>query len=148
MEDGFVKEPAVVTRKDFNPAGIPPAEIERIKLEDGIRLHENVKVELDTYARESGRPLVKPFVLVIARDTTHAAELDALMARARVFGAELLPALRRGTEVTATGFARDQAEYRDAQMRRLDAELEYTRLRVDLARVHTELLYIAGEQQP
>jgi len=79
MEDGFVKEPAVVTRKDFNPAGIPPAEIERIKLEDGIRLHENVKVELDTYARESGRPLVKPFVLVIARDTTHAAERDALI---------------------------------------------------------------------
>ena len=35
--------------------GIPPKEIERIKLEDGIRLHENVKVELDTYARESGR---------------------------------------------------------------------------------------------
>jgi len=79
MDDGFVKEPAVVTRKDFNPAGIPAAEIERIKLEDGIRLHENVKVELDTYARESGRPLVKPFVLVIARDTTHAAELDALI---------------------------------------------------------------------
>lgn len=79
MEDGFVKEPAVVTRKDFNPNGIPPTEIERIKLEDGIRLHENVKVELDTYARESGRPFVKPFVLVIARDTTHAAELDALI---------------------------------------------------------------------
>ncbi|ODS54096.1 MAG: type III restriction endonuclease subunit R [Acidobacteria bacterium SCN 69-37] len=79
MDDGFVKEPAVVTRKDFNPNGIPPAEIERIKLEDGIRLHENVKVELDTYARESGRPLVKPFVLVIARDTTHAAELGALI---------------------------------------------------------------------
>ena len=37
------------------------------------------KVELDTYARESGRALVKPFVLVIARDTTHAAELDALI---------------------------------------------------------------------
>jgi type III restriction enzyme len=79
MDDGFVKEPAVVTRKDFNPNGIPPVEIERIKLEDGVRLHENVKVELDTYARESGRPLVKPFVLVIARDTTHAAELDALI---------------------------------------------------------------------
>ena len=79
MDDGFVKEPAVVTRKDFNPAGIPAVEIERIKLEDGIRLHENVKVELDTYARESGRPLVKPFVLVIARDTTHAAELDGLI---------------------------------------------------------------------
>ena len=79
MDDGFVKEPAVVTRKDFNPAGVSADELERIKLEDGVRLHENVKVELETYARESGRQVVKPFVLVIARDTAHATELQTLM---------------------------------------------------------------------
>jgi type III restriction enzyme len=75
MADGFVKEPAVVTRKNFNPAGMSPDEIERLKLEDGVRLHESVKVELETYARESDKPIVKPFLLVIARDTTHAGEL-------------------------------------------------------------------------
>ncbi len=75
MADGFVKEPAVVTRKDFNPAGLSPEELERMKLEDGVRLHESVKVELETYARESENPIVKPFLLVIARDTTHAAAL-------------------------------------------------------------------------
>jgi len=37
MADGFVKEPAVVTRKDFNPTGMSPEEIERLKLEDGVR---------------------------------------------------------------------------------------------------------------
>lgn len=79
MVDGFVKEPAVVTRKDFNPAGMTPGEIERLKLEDGVRLHESVKVELETYAREQGVAIVKPFVLVIARDTTHAGELLALV---------------------------------------------------------------------
>lgn len=79
MDDGFVKEPAVVTRKDFNPAGVSADELERIKLEDGVRLHENVKVELETYARESGRQVVKPFVLVIARDTAHATELQTLI---------------------------------------------------------------------
>ncbi len=77
MEDGFVKEPAVVTRKDFSVAGMQPDEIERLKLEDGIRLHESVKVELETYARQAGREIVKPFVLVIARDTTHAGQLLA-----------------------------------------------------------------------
>ena len=56
MADGFVKEPAVVTRKNFNPAGMSPEEIERLKLEDGMRLHESVKVELETYARESDNP--------------------------------------------------------------------------------------------
>ena len=79
MEDGFVKEPAVVTRKNFNPAGMSSEEIERMKLEDGVRLHESVKVELETYARETGRHIVKPFLLVIARDTTHAGQLLALI---------------------------------------------------------------------
>jgi type III restriction enzyme len=79
MADGFVKEPAVVTRKDFNPAGMSPEEIERLKLEDGIRLHESVKVELETYARTTDNPIVKPFLLVIARDTTHAAQLLQLI---------------------------------------------------------------------
>ncbi|MBF0093338.1 MAG: DEAD/DEAH box helicase family protein, partial [Alphaproteobacteria bacterium] len=79
MEDGFVKEPAVVTRKDFNPAGMSVEEIERLKLEDGVRLHEGVKVELETYARETGNAIVKPFVLVIARDTTHAGQLMQLI---------------------------------------------------------------------
>ncbi len=75
MADGFVKEPAVVTRKNFNPAGMSPEEIERLKLEDGVRLHESVKVDLETYARETDNPIVKPFLLVIARDTTHAGQL-------------------------------------------------------------------------
>ncbi len=79
MEDGFVKEPAVVTRKDFSPAGKTQEQIETIKLEDGIRLHESVKVELETYARETGNRIVKPFVLIIARDTTHAAQLLQLI---------------------------------------------------------------------
>jgi type III restriction enzyme len=79
MADGFVKEPAVVTRKDFNPAGMSPEEIERLKLEDGIRLHESVKVELETYARETGQFITKPFLLVIARETTHAGKLLQLI---------------------------------------------------------------------
>lgn len=79
MTDGFVKEPAVVTRKDFNPVGMSPDAIENLKLEDGVRLHEQTKVLLETYARESGEQIVKPFVLVIARDTTHAGQLMTLI---------------------------------------------------------------------
>ena len=51
MEDGFVKEPAVVTRKNFDPSGMSKDEVEEMKLMDGVRLHEKVKVELETYAR-------------------------------------------------------------------------------------------------
>ena len=61
MADGFVKEPAVVTRKDFKADRMSAEAIEQLKLEDGIRLHESVKVELETYARETGNVIVKPF---------------------------------------------------------------------------------------
>ncbi|MEA3643510.1 MAG: DEAD/DEAH box helicase family protein, partial [Lamprobacter sp.] len=79
IADGFVKEPAVVTRKNFNPADMSKEAIEALKLSDGIRLHEQTKVQLETYARETNREIVKPFVLVIARDTTHAAQLKTLL---------------------------------------------------------------------
>jgi len=85
IADGFVKDPAVVTRRDFNPAGMAPEEIEQLKLEDGIRLHESIKAELITYARETNQSVVKPFVLVIARDTTHAAQLLELIESDRFF---------------------------------------------------------------
>lgn len=79
MEDGFVKEPAVVTQRNFKASDHTPEEVEKTKLEDGVRLHETTKVELLTYARENGVKAVKPFMLVIARDTTHAASLLALL---------------------------------------------------------------------
>jgi type III restriction enzyme len=85
MQDGFVKEPAVVTQRNFDPNRFDAGEIEKIKLEDGIRLHEDVKVQLEIYARERGERIVKPFLLVIARDTTHAAELLRFIQSDRFF---------------------------------------------------------------
>jgi type III restriction enzyme len=77
IEDGFVKEPAVVTQQNFDPSAHSAEALERIKLMDGVRVHEETKVHLLTYAQQSGEPLVKPFMLVIARDTIHAAALMA-----------------------------------------------------------------------
>lgn len=79
MDDGFVKEPAVITQRSFDAKAHTPEEIEKVKLEDGVRLHETTKVELLTYARENGVKVVKPFMLVIARDTTHAGQLLVLL---------------------------------------------------------------------
>jgi len=76
--DGFVKEPAVATRKDFDATKFDEARLERIKLDDGVRLHEKVKADLQIYASDTGKPYVKPFMLVIARDTKHAAKLVEL----------------------------------------------------------------------
>ena len=86
MHDGFVKMPAAVTQRDFNARNYTPAEIEKIKLEDGVRLHENTKAELQTYAHTNDVAIIKPFMLVIARDTTHAAQLLALLESGDFYG--------------------------------------------------------------
>ena len=78
--------------------------------------------------------------------TSMRAEYEALAARAKIFEEQLLPAIRRESQVTVAGFARDQAEYRDARMKALEAEQEYARVRVDLAKTQAELLYLTGEQ--
>lgn len=85
MDDGFVKEPAVVTQRNFDASQHTKEEIERIKLMDGIRLHEVTKVELFTYAHENDVAIIKPFMLVIARDTIHAAQLLELMESSAFF---------------------------------------------------------------
>jgi type III restriction enzyme len=77
IADGFVKEPAVVTQQNFDPSAHSAGALETIKLQDGVRVHEETKVHLLTYAQQTGQKLVKPFMLVIARDTTHAAALMA-----------------------------------------------------------------------
>ena len=86
MEDGFVKDPAVITQRNFDARNMPPEEVERVKLQDGVRIHEATKVELKTYAFTNGVKEVKPFMLVIARDTTHAAVLLATLQSDAFFG--------------------------------------------------------------
>ena len=85
IQDGFVKEPAVATRKNFNPSQYTLEDLDRIKLEDGIRIHEDTKVALDIFARDSKMPLVKPFVLVVAKDTEHAGKLKELIVSSAFF---------------------------------------------------------------
>ena len=74
-DEKFVKVPVVWTRKDFDPAQFTPEQLDREKLIDGLRLHEETKNILEIYARENNKNLVKPFVLVVAKDTAHSKTL-------------------------------------------------------------------------
>ena len=76
LNDGlYVKVPAVFTRRDFRPEEYTPVQLDREKLNDGIRLHEETKSRLDIYARTHGKPIVKPFVLVVSKDTDHSRQI-------------------------------------------------------------------------
>lgn len=62
MTDGFVKEPAVATRENFDSNAYSDEGLEKVKLEDGVRIHESTKVELEVYARNNDT-LVNPGVI-------------------------------------------------------------------------------------
>lgn len=68
----YVKNPTIATRRDFTSQGKSDEEIEKVKLEDAVSIHEDTKQELKLFALNTGKKIVKPFILVVCRDTTHA----------------------------------------------------------------------------
>lgn len=75
-DEKYIKVPVVVTRKDFHPEEFPnPDDLDKEKLKDGIKLHIDTKEALDTYARTHGKPIIKPFVLVVAKDIDHSKKI-------------------------------------------------------------------------
>ena len=80
LADGkYVKNPAIATRRNFDKADYSDDDIQRIKLEDAMSIHENTKTELDIYSRSTGQKQVKPFVLVVCRDIAHATDTAAFI---------------------------------------------------------------------
>ena len=73
LTDGkYVKIPAVATRKNFLVSEKTEEEIELLKLEDSINVHEDTKNELELYSLDNNVKRVKPFVLVVCKNTEHA----------------------------------------------------------------------------
>ena len=72
LDDGFVKEPTVATREDFNADNYNEQELEDLKIHDGVLVHEDTKSELEIFSKNHNLPLVKPFMLIVAKDTGHA----------------------------------------------------------------------------
>jgi len=76
LVDGkYVKNPAIAKRKNFRAQGLTEKDIEQIKLEDAISIHEDTKNELEIFARNNNVKKVKPFILVVCRDISHAKEV-------------------------------------------------------------------------
>ncbi|MBE6022891.1 MAG: type III restriction endonuclease subunit R [Cellulosilyticum sp.] len=76
LDDGkYIKVPYVATRENFISSQYNDEELDHIKLEDGVRVHIDTKAELEKYSRENGKRLIKPFILVVAKDTKHSAQI-------------------------------------------------------------------------
>ena len=85
-DEKYVKVPVVFTRQDFRPEEYEPEQLDREKLNDGLRIHEETKSYLEVYARNHGKPIVRPFVLVVARDTEHSKQIMEYVSSTEFFG--------------------------------------------------------------
>ena len=72
IADGYTRTPYAVTRSDVDSFKFGDEQLDKLMLQDGIICHERTKQELQVYAANHGVPAMKPFVLVVCKDTTHA----------------------------------------------------------------------------
>lgn len=86
LNDEFVKEPWVAGRENFDPSKFDVATLERLKLEDGIRLHESTKLYLQNFTLDRGLKPVKPFMLVITENMGHANAIEKILKGDDFFG--------------------------------------------------------------
>lgn len=73
-EGKYVKNPTIAKRRNFEKKDQTPEELDVLKLEDAISVHEHTKLHLELYAKENNVPYVKPFILVVCRNIQHAKE--------------------------------------------------------------------------
>ena len=86
LSDGqYVKVPTIATRKDFESKGLSTSEIELVKLEDAVSIHQDTKMELELYSRSQKVKLVKPFILVVCKNIEHAKEIFELVSSSSFF---------------------------------------------------------------
>ena len=72
IADGYTRTPKAMTRRDVNFYNFGDEETDILMLQDGLLSHERIKEELKAYAENNGLPVVKPFMLVVCKDTEHA----------------------------------------------------------------------------
>lgn len=84
IEDGYTRTPFAVTRSDIDFYNFGDEQLDKMMLLDGIACHERTKGKLEVYAANHSTPekpvrTMKPFMLVVCKDTGHAAWVESFI---------------------------------------------------------------------
>ena len=79
IEDGYTRTPFAVTRSDIDFYNFGDNQLDKMMLLDGITCHESTKRKLEVYAANHSEPIVKPFMLVVCKDTDHATRVESFI---------------------------------------------------------------------
>ena len=76
VRDGYTRVPFAVTRTDINFYQFGEEELDKLMINDGIKCHKMIKEKLAYYSRTTKRDPVKPFMLIVCKDTKHADAIE------------------------------------------------------------------------
>lgn len=76
IKDGYTRVPFAVTRANIDFYNFGDEQLDKVMLNDGIKCHEMIKNKLANYSKVNSKPLVKPFMLVVCKDTNHAKKIE------------------------------------------------------------------------
>lgn len=81
IADGYTRTPFAMTRADVDFFNFGDEALDKLMLTDGITYHERIKDRLKAYAANHSTPeqpirVVKPFMLVVCKDTDHAQQIS------------------------------------------------------------------------
>ena len=72
IEDGYTRTPFASTRTDVDFYNFGDEELDKVMILDGLTLHADIKERLKQYALTNSVRVVKPFMMVVCKDITHA----------------------------------------------------------------------------
>ena len=129
LDDGkYVKIPTVARRKNFSKGTMSDEELDVLKIEDAINIHERTKVHLELYARNTNQQLVKPFILVVCRNIGHAERTKTLIEE------ELFDGRYAGKVLQI-----DSSTKKDEEIEKLFVSLENTDNQIEIV-IHVNML--------
>ncbi len=76
IADGYTRTPYAITRSNIIDYDFGTEEMDKLMLNDGVTAHEDIKEKLKLYANNNQERVVKPFMLVVCKDTDHAAWVE------------------------------------------------------------------------
>lgn len=79
IKDGFTKIPYAMTRRDIETYNFSEDEMDLMMLTDGVQHHEILRNYFITYSSNNEKKLIKPFVLVVCKNTNHADDIEKII---------------------------------------------------------------------
>lgn len=72
IADGYTRTPYAVARSNVKYFNFGEEQLDKLMINDGIFCHERLKTLLKVYAEANKKEIVKPFMMIVCKDTDHA----------------------------------------------------------------------------